>query len=221
MTENPQERPMLTELRDNNQPGAQGTLDFDDITIGRGEESTIQIPKRQISREHIRIYKDGDHFHIEDLHSRNGTWVNGQILEGSRHLNDGDEIRLAMVIRLQFVASGETAPIPFTPPATIGGRLRLERESRRVFVGNIEVDPPLSPPQYHLLELLYINSGNICTREAVVDTVWPDTGGEGVSEQAIDALVRRLRDRLNDLDPEHQYIVTMRGHGFRLNNPPS
>jgi len=41
----------------------------------------------------------------------------------------------------------------------------------------------------------------------------------GVSQQAIDALVRRLRDRLFELDAEHQYVVTVRGHGFRLDNP--
>ncbi|NOG49501.1 MAG: hypothetical protein HND48_08690 [Chloroflexi bacterium] len=28
--------------------------------------------------------------------------------------------------------------------------------------------------------------------------------------------MRRLRDRLAEIDPDHQYIVTMRGHGFRL-----
>jgi len=31
--------------------------------------------------------------------------------------------------------------------------------------------------------------------------------------------VRRLRDRLAEVDPETQYIVTVRGHGFRLENP--
>ena len=41
----------------------------------------------------------------------------------------------------------------------------------------------------------------------------------GVSEQAIDALVRRLRDRLAEVDGSHQYIVTVRGHGFKLDNP--
>ena len=40
----------------------------------------------------------------------------------------------------------------------------------------------------------------------------------GVSEQSIDALVRRLRERLAEVDPEHQYLVTMRGHGFRFEN---
>ena len=37
---------------------------------------------------------------------------------------------------------------------------------------------------------------------------------------ALDALIRRLRDRLASLDPTHQYIATVRGHGIRLDNPP-
>jgi DNA-binding response OmpR family regulator len=37
---------------------------------------------------------------------------------------------------------------------------------------------------------------------------------------AIDALVRRLRDRLAEVDPGHNYIVTVRGHGFRFDNSP-
>jgi DNA-binding winged helix-turn-helix (wHTH) protein len=41
----------------------------------------------------------------------------------------------------------------------------------------------------------------------------------GVSEQALDALIRRLRDRLAAIDPTHTYVVTVRGHGLRLDNP--
>lgn len=215
-----QERPILMELQDNNQPRQHWTLEHDDMTVGRGEESEIVIPKRQISRQHIRLFKRGDNYYVEDLDSKNGTWLNGHQIKGTQPLGDGDEIQLALVVRLQFIGSGSTAPLPFEPPESIGGRLRLDRDARRVFVAEQELDPPLSPPQYRLLELLYINSGNVCSREAVVETVWPDArDGEGVSEQAIDALVRRLRDRLAELDGEHQYIVTMRGHGFRLVNP--
>lgn len=212
------DRPLLIELLDNNQPGRQWVLKNDSVTVGRGEESIIMIPKRQISREHIRIYREGDGFVLEDLGSKNGTWLNGRQIEGHHTLNDGDEIRLALAIRLQFVGSESTAPLPFDPPQNIAGKLRLEREARQVYIGDEVLDPPLSPPQYRLIELLYINSGNVCTRDAVIETVWPETMGEGVSEQAVDALVRRLRDRLAELDPEHQYIVTMRGHGFRLDN---
>ncbi len=41
-----------------------------------------------------------------------------------------------------------------------------------------------------------------------------------ISEQALDALVRRLRDRIAHVDSSHEYIVTVRGHGLRLENPP-
>jgi DNA-binding response OmpR family regulator len=40
-----------------------------------------------------------------------------------------------------------------------------------------------------------------------------------VSEQAIDALARRLREKLAEADAGWDYLVTVRGHGFRLHNP--
>jgi DNA-binding response OmpR family regulator len=66
---------------------------------------------------------------------------------------------------------------------------------------------------------MYENPERVVTRDQIVEGVWPDSEGEGVSEQAIDALVRRLRERLSEIDPEQSYILTVRGHGFRLNNP--
>ena len=99
------------------------------------------------------------------------------------------------------------------------GRLRLDPEARRVWVSDQERNPPLSLPQYRLLELLFQNKGRVCTREMVVAAVWPEAQGDGVSEQSIDALVRRVRDRLSELDQDNQYIITVRGHGFRLENP--
>ena len=48
--------------------------------------------------------------------------------------------------------------------------------------------------------------------------VWEDEEASGVSEQALDALVRRLRTRLQEFDPKHDYIVTVRGYGLRLEN---
>ena len=71
--------------------------------------------------------------------------------------------------------------------------------------------------QYNLLELLYENSGNVVSREAVVTAVWSNEESEGVSEQAIDALARRLRERIAEIDSDNKYLETVRGHGFRLN----
>lgn len=218
MSDEKSEHPILTvvEGKYNNQ---YWVMDKPSIILGRDDVCDIVLPERQISRQHIRITRQNDKFFVEDLESRNGTWLNGQRLQGSHELFDGDELHIALVIRMRFIGSGATAPLPFEIPSVIGGRLRIDRESRRVYVGDSEIDPPLSLPQYRLLELLFINDGGVCTRDAVVEAVWPDVVGEGVSEQAIDALVRRLRDRLAEYDPDNQYIVTVRGHGFRLENP--
>lgn len=201
-------------------------VDQAEMVLGREEGCEIVIPVRQISRQHLRIVMDGGACVIEDLRSKNGTWVNGYRLTGMRQLEDGDEIRVAKDIRLRFVGSGATAPsttrvLPDVIPsgAMTGLRLRLDPESRQVVILDEIVDPPLSLPQYRLLEILFASQGGVCSRSDVVDAVWPDAMGEGVSEQAIDALVRRLRDRLAEFDAEHQYIVTVRGHGFRLDNP--
>ena len=72
--------------------------------------------------------------------------------------------------------------------------------------------------QYRLLDLLLSHEGQVVSRDAIVETVWSEDESLGISEQAIDALVRRLRDRIAALDPDHVYIVTVRGHGFRLEN---
>jgi pSer/pThr/pTyr-binding forkhead associated (FHA) protein len=212
------ERPVLI-IRDEHQPAEQQPMPKDEITVGRGEECEIVLDNRNISRQHIRIYKEADRYFVQDLDSKNGTWVNNQPLKGRRELQNGDEIRLAATTYVQFIGSGATTPMLSDVSAFTRGRLRLDREARRVFVGDVEIDPPLSLPQYRLLELLFNHAGGICTRDTVVETVWPEAMGEGVSEQAIDALVRRLRDRLNEIDPENQYIITVRGHGFRLENP--
>lgn len=213
------ENPILI-IRDDAHKDLHWTLEQDVTTLGRGEECDLVLAERQVSRQHIRIYKKDERYFIEDLESRNGTWVNGDQLKGARPLADGDEIMLAGAVRIRFVGSGATAPMTDQVPMYIsGGRLTLDRDARRVFINDKELDPPLSPPQYRLLELLYNSAGRVCTRDIVVETVWPDVIGDGVSEQAIDALVRRLRDRLAELDPDWQYIITVRGHGFRLNNP--
>ncbi len=213
------EKPVLI-IDEGERAGLNWTLHEDEILIGRGSECDIVLPERQISREHVRIFRQGDTYYLEDLHSKNGTWVNGIQVRGETvPLKNEDKIQLALVVKMTFVGSGATAPVKGRELPRTLGRLQIHQASRRVFVNGVEIDPPLSLPQYRLLELLYTGAGAVRTRDEVVAAVWPDVVGEGVSEQAIDALVRRLRDRLAEVDPDHQYIVTVRGHGFRLDNP--
>lgn len=94
--------------------------------------------------------------------------------------------------------------------------LRVDADTRRVYVRGVEARPPLSNEQFRLLLYLYERAGNVVGREELVQHVWPDAHAEGVSEEALDALVRRVRERIVQAGGERSYIVTLRGQGFRL-----
>ncbi|MEA1978888.1 MAG: FHA domain-containing protein [Chloroflexota bacterium] len=187
--------------------------------IGRGEDCELVLLDRQVSRHHARIHRTAEGYVIEDLCSKNHTHLNGVRIESKVVLQDGDEIQIALAIRLNFIGSEATLPLSVDEAIRFGiGRLRMEVQAHRVWVNEQEIDPPLSPPQFRLLELLYKSSG-VVTRDEIASHVWPGTDGIGVSDQAIDALVRRLRDRIFEVDSEYKYVITVRGHGFRLENP--
>jgi DNA-binding response OmpR family regulator len=96
----------------------------------------------------------------------------------------------------------------------------MDGKSRRVWVNQTQVAPPLSAQQFRLLTLLYENPGQVISRMDLVTAVWGDDQAAGVSDQALDALIRRLK-AAGALDPEQTYVDTVRGHGVRLDNPPA
>jgi hypothetical protein len=201
-------------VREGNSPRRQWALQGAIVVIGRGDDCHIIIDDRQASRHHARITQTEDGYVLEDLASKNGTFLNGQPLTVPTVLRDGDEVGIAFAAKLGFVDAGATAPLLFDEE--LGPIIRMDTEAKRVWVAARELAPPLSLAQYRLLELLYENRGRVVSREEVVSAVWAEDDAEGVSEQAIDALARRLRERIAEADPDHQYVVTVRGHGFRL-----
>lgn len=60
--------------------------------IGRGREVVLSVDSGRVSREHARIDVGAEAVTIEDLGSKNGTFVNGQRITAPTMLNDGDEI---------------------------------------------------------------------------------------------------------------------------------
>ncbi len=189
-------------------------LNGDVVTIGRWPDNHIVLPNRLVSHHHARIYRYGRFYFIEDLESSAGTYVNGERLASRRPLEDGDHIRIPPHFELRF------SLITLSEEEMARGHpgLRIDHEQHAVYVGEVRIEPPLSQAQYTLLELLVRHAGKVVPREEIVTAIWPANEAASVTDQAIDALVRRLRERLAEVDPEHQYIVTVRGHGFRFEN---
>ena len=203
--------------------GRSWLVEKDRVIIGRGEDCDVVLVERQVSRHHAQIRRLDSAasltYVLEDLGSRNGTYLNGREVTEPHILQDGDEIQIALCVRLSFVGAEATAPLVFERGRRPG--LYLDRERHVVLIGGRELSPPLSLAQYRLLELLYDRAGRVCSRDEIVEAVWPEAAEEGVSDQAMDALVRRLRERVGEVDADRQYIVTVRGHGFRLDRIPS
>ena len=193
--------------------GTRFFIEKTELVIGRDDRCDVVIPDRQVSRQHASITLRDDGYILKDLGSKNGTFVNGREVDGPHALQDGDEIQIAYCCKLAFVGAEATAPVILEE--RVHG-LRMDLESKRVWVAGEELDPPLSLAQYRLLEMLYQEPGRVYSRDEVVQAVWPEDDRDGISEQAIDALARRLRERLSEADADTQYVITVRGHGFRL-----
>jgi hypothetical protein len=191
------------------------------VIIGRDSTCEVIIADRQISRFHARIMPTASGIVLEDLGSKNGTFCNGQKVDHSVVLQDGDMIQIALVQPFTYLSSDSTLPLSDNIPMidTSVLRLHMDKPSHRVWVRQKELIPPLSVPQYKLLQALYDRYDQVVSREHLVSEIWGKDQADGVSEEALDALVRRLRDRLKEIDPTHPYILTVRGFGLRLDNP--
>ncbi len=189
------------------------------LVIGRESSCEVVVLDRQVSRFHARITPMTDGVILEDLGSKNGTHCNGNPVNNTIALQDGDIVQIALA--QQFVFLNSDATILLTKNETSRPRrLRLDTRSRRVWVNNQVLDPPLSALQFYVLRVLYENEGKVVDRNDLVADAWGDEQVVGVSDQALDALLHRLRDRLAMMDSDSIFIITVRGQGIRLDNPP-
>ena len=188
--------------------------DIDAVTIiGRGGESGVVVNVPAVSRHHVQITPRPRGWFASDLDSRNGTFLNGIMLGADPVLlHDGDQLVLAGAATLRF-----RDPMA-TPIAPSIGRLTgvwIDPDTRAVWVDARRVEPPLSARQLRLLECLDAAQGEIVTRLDAIEASWDDANAAGVTDDALAALIKRLRKRLAEFEND-QHIEIVRHRGLRL-----
>ncbi|GAB2848511.1 hypothetical protein GCM10027277_15830 [Pseudoduganella ginsengisoli] len=87
------------------------------MTIGRRSHNDIVLSHPAVSGEHAVITTILDDSFLEDLHSTNGTFVNGQRI-GKHFLQHGDTIKLAKYL-IEYLADGVRPHTAISPDATV------------------------------------------------------------------------------------------------------
>jgi S1-C subfamily serine protease len=141
--------------------GVTGVFSADEVTLGRHPECAFVFDTEgdlAVSARHAVVARQGAHWVVRDLGSRNGTLVNGHTIRGDTRLDDTDQVRLgadgpAVEVRLVPDATPDQAPArpaaaaappratgPARPPSRRGPsttqRIKVEvgRQTRRLRV---------------------------------------------------------------------------------------
>lgn len=187
------------------------------LTIGRDSANDIIIDHPLASRRHARLEFDENGYAVRDLDSTNGTYVNGERIEGVRLLHNQDRIWVADTeIVFNDPEATQKGPLPLEVLKHVRAAqeaLRVESRAKEVYVLGKLLDPPLTVKEFQLLELLYSHKGQVISKDEIAKSVWDY---EVYDYNAIDALVYRLRQRV-EVDPGNpRYLVTVRGFGYKL-----
>ncbi len=92
------------------------------------------------------------------------------------------------------------------------GALTLDRDSRRVFVGEKEIN--LTAKEFDLLELLACNPNKVYSRESLLGYVWGNKALDSGDVRTVDVHVRRLREKIEPSPSAPQFVHTKWGVGY-------
>ncbi|MDA1348296.1 MAG: FHA domain-containing protein [Chloroflexi bacterium] len=193
-------------------------LSLSRTTLGRQPDNDVVLDEVAVSRYHAEILATASAHRIRALGSRNGTQVNRQRIEKGEHvLKQGDIIHLGgSNVSFRFQRAGtRTVSLSAIEPAS--GVVVVDPKARQVYVRDQRLDPPMSRKEFDLLMLLDSKRGEAINRDEIAASVWAEREDGDVGNHEIEQCVRRVRVRIEDDPSRPQFLVTVRGFGYKLN----
>jgi DNA-binding response OmpR family regulator len=192
--------------------GIRFSLERPVTVIGRAEDCDLQIPDQLASRHHAEVRREPWRYLLTDLGSRNGTHVNGDLLVGPHHLQNGDTILIATT-PLRFEDPNATVPVSRDTLRRAQVPVWVNRATGEAYAFGRRLE--LAPKELALLALLYDKAGAVCEKDEIARAVWPEHDGI-VSDYNIESQVSRLRHKLEQGGVGAEAIVTVKKRGYRL-----
>ena len=111
----------------------------------------------------------------------------------------------------QFVTQQQTQ-------AAIG--ISVQARTGLILRGGVPLEEELTPLEHRLLTYFVDHSGEICEKDALMIHIWPDEEVQaGIRDDRLAQLVKRLRSKIEMDEIQHIFIHTVRGRGFRFEQP--
>lgn len=130
-----------------------------------------------------------------------------QSLTDSGILND--KFKITIPIFEQFIAS-HTSKVQEE-------KITYSQDTKEIKKGDTAISDLLSPQEFRLLKFLIASVGKITGRDEIIPIVWPDAKAlEGISDEAIDQMIFRLRKKIEDEPNLPRHITTVKGQGWRF-----
>ena len=158
------------------------------LTFGRGTGADVVVSDGSMSRTHARVVAEGDSWLVEDLGARNGTYVNGERVEGRRKIGPGDVIKMgATLVRVagerpepeHALGGSDLASSIFRPvaeiavtemhgaaPSRVAARLKALNDFHKAMSEPISLDALLELLLERLFAALHPEEGVILLRQA-------------------------------------------------------
>ncbi|HYM64928.1 MAG TPA: helix-turn-helix domain-containing protein [Candidatus Sulfotelmatobacter sp.] len=96
-------------------------------------------------------------------------------------------------------------------------QILLDKETNEIKKGEIVISDQLTSFEFKLLKYFILNTGKILEKEDIINNVWGEQKTTlGVTDQALDQLIFRLRKKIEENPNEPKYLFTIKGRGFKF-----
>jgi hypothetical protein len=189
----------------------------------------IELNGDVISRRHLEILLKDDRYWVKDLGSTNGTILNddriiaGNLYELKHNSKIGLGVEGASAHTLLVFKELEGTNIIHKKRSSAGKHgevakvawLKIDERKKEVVVDG--EDKKLSRKEYELLLFLYKSAGDVCSRDEIIEAVWPESKDRSaISDATIDQLIHRLRVRVEPEPAKPSRIISKKAFGYML-----